>query len=62
MTVIWLIMAYMKECKGYTYLATGGKVVVDSAFKIGDKGFVIKSLQQDPQNPVDILKTEMQCW
>ena len=33
----------------------GGKVVVDSAFKIGSKEFVIKSSQQDPTDPEKLL-------
>ena len=40
------------------YLATGGKVVVDSAFKIGEKEFLIKSKQQDPLNPAELLKKQ----
>ena len=36
-------------------VATGGQVVVDSAFKIGTKEYLIKSLQEDPLDEQFIL-------
>ena len=36
------------EAMEKVFIATGGKVVVDSAFKIGTKEYLIKSLQEDP--------------
>ena len=38
------------------YLRTGAKVVVDSAFKIGNKSYVVKSSQQDPQHAQDLIR------
>ena len=37
------------------YNETGGKVVVDSAFNIGQKDFLIKSSQQDPADANELL-------
>ena len=37
------------------YQATGGKIVVDSAFKIGNKDYIIKSSQQDPTDGHTLL-------
>ena len=37
------------------YDETGGKVVVDSAFKIGNKDYLIKSSQQDPLDERQLL-------
>ena len=37
------------------YDATGGKVVVDSAFKVSAKNFLIRSAQQDPQDARGLL-------
>jgi hypothetical protein len=34
---------------------TGGRVVVDSAFKIGNRDFVLKSSQQDPMDPERLI-------
>ena len=36
------------EAMEKVFIATGGKVVVDSAFKIGTKEYLIKSSQEDP--------------
>ena len=30
------------------YLASGGKVVVDSVFNVGQRDFIVKSSQHDP--------------
>ena len=35
--------------------ATGGKVVVDSAFKITDQEYLIRSSRNDPENAEDLL-------
>ena len=42
----WLITGFMREWKNIE--DTGAKVVVDSAFKIGTKYYLVKSSQQDP--------------
>jgi hypothetical protein len=36
--------------------ATGGKVVIDSAFALGQRGYFIKSAQLDPLNAQELLK------
>ena len=36
------------EGMGFFYSKIGAKVVVDSAFKIGNKDYLVKSFQQDP--------------
>jgi hypothetical protein len=37
------------------YEATGRKVVIDSAFTLGKRGYSIKSVQQDPMDAQELL-------
>jgi hypothetical protein len=38
------------------YEATGGKVVIDSAFALGQRGYFIKSAQLDPMDAQELLR------
>ena len=38
------------------YTATGGKVVIDSAFSLGNRGYFIKSSQLDPMDAQELLR------
>ena len=46
-------MTRLKKCE-----ATGGKVVIDSAFALGQRGHFIKSAQLDPMDAQELLRNQ----